>query len=70
MGIWDRILVALEQCNDLENTYGDSDPNEHHCLKYVGRGYRGRHYEEQPPANVQYEQLGEDTTYWYNEDEE
>lgn len=47
----------------------DRDPNEHHYLR-VGWGYQGQHYEEQPPANVQSEQLGEDgSTYWLNEDE-
>ena len=59
MGIW---AWFTGQPKDI-----DRDPNEFKC---VGQGYRGRHYEEQPPANVQYEQLSGDATYWYNEDEE
>jgi hypothetical protein len=47
----------------------DRDPNEHRYLRCVGRGYQGRHYGEQPPANVQYEQLSGDDTIWLNEDE-
>ena len=47
----------------------DRDPNEPRSLKNVGWGYQGQHYEEQPPANVQYEQVDEDgSTYWLNED--
>jgi hypothetical protein len=59
MGIWNWFTG---QPKDI-----DRDPNEFKC---VGRGYQSKHYEEQPPANIQYEQLDEDgTVYWLNDEE-
>jgi hypothetical protein len=58
MGIWDLFKGKPEESE-----------REHKYLKNVGRGYQGKHYEEQPPANVQYEQLGDKDTYWLNDDD-
>jgi hypothetical protein len=62
-----RFLASLFVALIAKETEPKDDPR----VKWVGRGYRGQHYDQQPPSNVQegYEDPNGDV-YWTNTEDE